>query len=117
LYIFFLFLDFLLKGCFFAFDIFTFFIFFESILIVILYLIGVLGTHERKIKAIYFFYVYTLTGSFLILLAILIIYFETGTSGLFILNNLNLTFKKQIFLLPLISLSFFIKIPVFPFHL
>ena len=117
LYIFFLFLDFLLKGCFFAFDIFTFFIFFESILIIILYLIGVLGTHERKVKAIYFFYVYTLLGSFLILLAILILFFEVGSSGLFILNNLNLTFKKQIFLLPLISLSFFIKIPVFPFHL
>jgi len=33
------------------------------------------------------------------------------------LNNLNLTFKKQVFLLPLISLSFLIKIPVFPFHL
>ena len=117
LYIFFLFLDFLLKGCFFAFDIFTFFIFFESILIVILYLIGVLGTHERKIKAIYFFYVYTLIGSFLILLAIIIIYFETGTSALFILNNLNLSFKKQIFLWPLLSLSFLIKIPVYPFHL
>jgi len=117
LYIFFLFLDFLLKGCFFAFDIFTFFIFFESILIVILYLIGILGTHERKVKAIYFFYVYTLLGSFLILLALLIIYFEVGSSGLFILNNLNLTFKKQIFLWPLLSLSFLIKIPVFPFHL
>jgi len=117
LYIFFLFLDFLLKGCFFAFDIFTFFIFFESILIVILYLIGILGTHERKVKAIYFFYIYTLLGSFLILLAILILYFEVGTSGLFVLNNLNLTFKKQIFLWPLISLSFLIKIPVFPFHL
>lgn len=117
LYIFFLLLDFLLKGCFFAFDIFTFFIFFESILIVILYLIGILGTHERKVKAIYFFYVYTLIGSFLILLGILILYFEVGSSALFILNNLNLTFQKQIFLWPLISLSFLIKIPVFPFHL
>lgn len=117
LYVFFLFLDFLLKGCFFAFDIFTFFIFFESILIVILYLIGILGTHERKVKAIYFFYVYTLLGSFLILLALLILYFEIGSSSLFILNNLNLTFKKQVFLWPLMSLSFLIKIPVFPFHL
>lgn len=117
LYIFFLFLDFLLKGCFFAFDIFTFFLFFESILIVILYLIGILGTHERKVKAIYFFYVYTLLGSFFILLGILILYFEVGNSGLFILNNLNLTFQKQIFLWPFVSLSFLIKIPIFPFHI
>jgi NADH:ubiquinone oxidoreductase subunit 4 (subunit M) len=57
-----------------------------------------LGTHERKVKAIYFFYVYTLLGSFLILLALIILYFEAGTSGLFVLNNLNLSFKKQIFL-------------------
>jgi NADH-quinone oxidoreductase subunit M len=95
---FFLLLDFLLKGCFFAYDIFTFFIFFESILVVILYLIGVLGTHERKVKAIYFFYVYTLVGSFLILLGILIFFFEAGSSNLFVLSNLNLFFKKQIFL-------------------
>ena len=56
-------------------------------------------------------------GSFLILLALIILYFEAGTSGLFVLNNLNLSFKKQIFLWPLLSLSFLIKIPVFPFHL
>ena len=37
-------------------------------------------------------------GSFLILLGVLILYFEVGSSGLFILNNLNLTFQKQIFL-------------------
>ena len=117
LYIFFLLLDFLLKGCFFSYDIFTFFIFFESILVAILYLIGILGTHERKVKAIYFFYVYTLVGSFLILLGILIFFFEAGSSNLFVLSNLNLFFKKQIFLWPLISLSFLIKIPVFPFHL
>jgi NADH-quinone oxidoreductase subunit M len=92
-------------------------LFFESILIVILYLIGVLGTHERKVKAIYFFYVYTLLGSFFILLGILVLYFEVGNSGLFVLNNLNLTFQKQIFLWPLVSLSFLIKIPIFPFHL
>ena len=117
LYLFFLFLDFLLKGCFFAYDLFTFFIFFESILIVMLYFIGILGTHKRKTKAVYFFYIYTLLGSFFILLAILIIYFEVGTTSLFLLNDLNLTFKKQIFLWPLLSLSFLVKIPVFPFHL
>ena len=50
LYIFFLLLDFLLKGCFFSYDIFTFFIFFESILVAILYLIGILGTHDIKYK-------------------------------------------------------------------
>lgn len=117
LFIFFFFLDFLLKCCFFSHDIFTFFIFFESILISILFFIGVLGLHERKVKALYLFYVYTLLGSFFMLLGIIIIIFEFGNSGVFSLNNSNLTFKKQIFLWPLLSLSFLIKIPVFPFHL
>ena len=117
LFYFFFFLDFLLKCCFFSYDIFTFFIFFESILISILFFIGVLGLNKRKVKALYFFYVYTLLGSFFMLLGIIILIFEIGNSGIISLINPNLIFKKQIFLWPLLILSFLIKIPVFPFHL
>lgn len=65
LLIFFLFLDFLLKGCFCSHDIFTFFIFFESILISMLFFIGILGLHERKVKAVYFFTYILYLGLFL----------------------------------------------------
>jgi len=63
-----------------------------------LFFIGILGLHDRKVKAVYLFYVYTLFGSFFMLLSILIIIFEIGNSGVLSITNYNLTFKKQIFL-------------------
>jgi len=63
-----------------------------------LYFIGILGLHERKVKAVYLFYVYTLFGSFFMLLGILIIIFELGNSGVISISNYNFPFQKQIFL-------------------
>ena len=117
LFFFFCLMDFLLKGCFFSHDIFTFFIFFESLLISIFFFIGVLGLHKRKVKAIYLLYVYTLLGSFLMLIGILIITSELGNTNLYTISQSNLTFSKQLILGPLMCISFLIKIPAFPFHL
>ena len=96
---------------------FTFFLFFESILLSIFFFIGILGDHKRKVKAIYLFYVYTLLGSFCLLLSIILFIFESGSTTLFNLNLLNLNLIKQVYFFPLLCLSFLIKIPVFPFHL
>jgi NADH:ubiquinone oxidoreductase subunit 4 (subunit M) len=63
-----------------------------------LFFIGILGLHERKIKAIYMFYVYTLLGSFFMLLGIIIIIFEIGNTGVLSISNYNLPFNKQLFL-------------------
>lgn len=82
-----------------------------------MFFIGILGLHERKVKAIYLFYIYTLIGSFFMLLGIILIMFEIGQNNIYCVQQSNLTFKKQLFLWPIICLSFFIKIPVFPFHL
>ena len=57
-------------------DIVIFYIFFESILIPMFLIIGVWGSRTRKLKAAYQFFLYTLIGSLLMLLAIFLIFFE-----------------------------------------
>ena len=61
----FLVLDFLLIGVFSVIDVFLFYIFFETILIPMFLVIGVWGSRERKIRAVYLFFFYTLLGSVL----------------------------------------------------
>ena len=55
-------------------DVFLFYIFFESVLIPMFLVIGIWGSRERKIRAVYLFFFYTLIGSLFMLLAILYIY-------------------------------------------
>lgn len=66
-------------------DLLLFYVFFESVLMPMFIIIGVWGSRERKIRAAYQFFLYTLVGSLLMLLAILVIYFQTGTTDLQIL--------------------------------
>src|SRR3546814_20955028 len=52
-------------------DVFLFYIFFESVLIPMFLVIGIWGSRERKIRAVYLFFFYILVGSLFMLLAIL----------------------------------------------
>jgi NADH:ubiquinone oxidoreductase subunit 4 (subunit M) len=79
-------------------DLVLFYIFFESILIPMFIIIGIWGSRERKIGAAYQFFLYTLIGSLFFLLAILIIYFETGTTDVQILLTTQSPFYHQILL-------------------
>jgi NADH:ubiquinone oxidoreductase subunit 4 (subunit M) len=63
-----------------------------------LFFIGALGLHKRKVKAMYLFYFYTLVGSFFLLFSIIVITFEIGNSSILSITNYNLVFKKQIYL-------------------
>lgn len=63
-------------------DLFLFYIFFEAILIPMYLIIGVWGSRERKIRAVYLFFFYTLCGSIMMLIGILYIYNITGTLNL-----------------------------------
>ena len=113
----FLFLNFLLIGTFCILDLLLFYIFFESVLIPMFLIIGVFGSRERKILASYYFFIYTLVGSVLMLISILYIYYQTGTANYEIL----LTFVFSIIEQKLIWFAFFLafasKIPMMPFHL
>jgi NADH:ubiquinone oxidoreductase subunit 4 (subunit M) len=76
----FLAIEFFLIGVFCVLDVLMFYIFFESILIPMFLVIGVWGSRERKIWASYYFFLYTLFGSVLMLISILYIYNQVGTT-------------------------------------
>jgi proton-translocating NADH-quinone oxidoreductase chain M len=113
----FLCLEFFLIGSFCSLDIIMFYIFFESILIPMFLIIGIWGSRLRKIKASYYFFLYTLFGSLLMLLTIIYMYIHAGTFNYEILLTLSYSKFEQ----KLIWLSFFVafssKVPSIPFHL
>lgn len=98
-------------------DLFLFYIFFEAILIPMYLLIGIWGSRERKIRAVYLFFFYTFCGSILLLLGILYIYSITGTLNLEYLLSFRFSELEQKILWIFFFLSFASKIPMFPFHI
>ena len=98
-------------------DIVIFYIFFESILIPMFLIIGVWGSRTRKLKAAYQFFLYTLIGSLFMLLAIFLIFFETGTTDFQILNNVVFSREKELLLWLAFFLSFSVKVPMVPVHI
>ena len=80
-------------------------------------IVGVWGSRQRKIRAAYQFFLYTLIGSLLMLLALLNIYFQTGTTDLQILWYAQFSEISQIFLWLAFFASFAVKIPMIPFHI
>ena len=104
--------------CFFSvLDLLLFYVFFESVLIPMFLIIGVWGSRERKIRAAYTFFLYTLLGSVLMLLAILLIYFQTGTTSLQILYTTGFSESREIVLWLCFFASFAVKVPMLPVHI
>lgn len=68
-------------------DLFVFYVFFEAILVPMFLIIGVHGSRERKIRAVYLFFFYTLCGSILMLISILYIYVVAGTLSMEYLSS------------------------------
>jgi NADH:ubiquinone oxidoreductase subunit 4 (subunit M) len=68
-------------------DVLLFYVFFESVLLPMFLIIGVWGSRARKIRAAYQFFLYTLVGSVLMLLAIFYIIEETGTTDFNVISN------------------------------
>jgi len=114
--IFFLLMEFFLIGVFCVLDLLIFYIFFECVLIPMFFIIGIWGSRERKIRAAYYFFFFTLFGSVLMLLAIIYIYFQTGTTNYEILLTINFTKNEQLVLWIAFFLSFASKVPMIPFH-
>jgi proton-translocating NADH-quinone oxidoreductase chain M len=111
-----LFIELLLLLVFSVLDVFLFYIFFEAILIPMFILIGIWGSRERKIRAVYLLFFYTLFGSLLMLVGLLYMYSVTGTLNLEYLLAWNFTFEEQCWLWLAFFISFASKIPMFPFH-
>nr|AHG58860.1 NADH dehydrogenase subunit 4 [Blasia pusilla]QIA59555.1 NADH dehydrogenase subunit 4 [Blasia pusilla] len=98
-------------------DLLIFYVFFESVLIPMFIIIGVWGSRQRKIKAAYQFFLYTLMGSLFMLLAILFIFFQTGTTDLQILLTTEFSERRQILLWIAFFASFSVKVPMVPVHI
>ena len=109
-------IDLLLLLVFSVLDVLLFYIFFEAILIPMYLMIGIWGSRERKIRAVYLFFFYTLFGSLLMLVGLMYIYSITGTLNLEYLLSWNFTFEEQYWLWLAFFLSFASKIPMFPLH-
>ena len=113
----FLLLEFLLIQVFSVIDIFLFYIYFESVLMPMFLIIGIWGSRERKIRAAYQFFLYTLIGSLLMLISLILIYFITGTTDLQILWGFSFSELQQLFFWLAFFASFSVKIPMVPFHI
>jgi len=113
----FLLLEFFLIGVFCVLDLLLFYIFFESVLIPMFLIVGFWGSRERKIRAAYFFFLYTLLGSVLMLLAVLYIYYQIGTTDYETLLTVSLTLKEQKLLWLAFFASFAAKVPMIPVHI
>jgi len=113
----FLLMEFFLIGVFCVLDLLLFYIFFESVLIPMFLIIGVWGSRERKVRAAYFFFLYTLLGSVLMLIAILYIYYQVGTTDYEILLTVHFTDIEQKLLWAAFFASFATKVPMLPAHI
>jgi len=113
----FLIMEFFLIGVFCILDLLLFYIFFESVFIPMFLIIGVWGSRERKIRAAYFFFIYTLLGSVLMLLSILYIYSEIGTTDYEVLLTFSFSKLEQNILWLTFFFSFASKVPMIPVHL
>ncbi|HTO54862.1 MAG TPA: NADH-quinone oxidoreductase subunit M [Myxococcota bacterium] len=120
-------------GAFFALDLFLFYVFWETMLIPMYFVIGIWGG-PRRVYATVKFFIYTMLGSLLMLVGILVLawlhqqqfgsltfeYYGVGpATGIL---DLNIPFEggawwqRQSFLFAVFALAFAIKIPMFPFH-
>merc|ERR1712127_761071 len=113
----FLVMEFFLIGVFCILDVLLFYIFFESVLIPMFLIIGVWGSREGKIRAAYFFFLYTLLGSVLMLLALLYLLNQVGTTDYQTLLTIKLTLTEQKFLWLAFFASFATKVPMLPVHI
>ena len=111
----FLVLETLMIGMFSALDLILFYVFFEGVLIPMFLIIGVWGGPRRNYAAFKFF-LYTLVGSVLMLLAILTMIFESGTADITTLLNHDFPVSLQPWLWLAFFASFAVKVPMWPVH-
>ena len=111
----FLVLETLMIGVFCALDIVLFYLFFEAGLIPMFLIIGVWGG-KRRVYASFKFFLYTLLGSVLMLLAIMAMYWQAGTTDILALMTHKFPKDMQWWLWLAFFASFAVKMPMWPVH-
>jgi NADH-quinone oxidoreductase subunit M len=105
----------LMIGVFCALDFVLFYLFFEAMLIPMFLIIGVWGG-QRRIYSAFKFFLYTLVGSVLLLVAMLTMYFTAGTTSIPELMDYGFPVEMQRWLWLAMFASFAVKVPMWPFH-
>ncbi len=111
----FLVLETLMIGVFCALDLVLFYLFFEGGLIPMFLIIGIWGG-KRRVYASFKFFLYTLVGSLLMLVAILAMYGKAGTTDITVLLNTDFPKEMQTWLWLAFFASFAVKMPMWPVH-
>jgi NADH-quinone oxidoreductase subunit M len=111
----FLVLETLMIGVFCALDLVVFYLFFEGGLIPMFIIIGVWGG-KRRVYASFKFFLYTLLGSVLMLLAIMAMYWQAGTTDIPTLIAFDFAASMQFWLWLAFFASFAVKMPMWPVH-
>ncbi len=111
----FLVLETLMVGVFCALDLVLFYLFFEGGLIPMFLIIGIWGG-KRRVYASFKFFLYTLLGSLLMLLAIMAMYGVAGTTDITVLLKTHFPVSMQTWLWLAFFASFAVKMPMWPVH-
>jgi len=111
----FLILSGLMIGVFSALDGLLFYVFFEATLIPMYIIIGIWGGPNR-VYAAFKFFLYTLLGSLLTLVALIYLYLESGSFAIVVWHELPLTFHEQVFIFLAFLVAFAVKVPMWPVH-
>jgi NADH-quinone oxidoreductase subunit M len=111
----FLILETMMVGMFSALDFVVFYIFFEGVLIPMFLIIGVWGG-PRRVYSAFKFFLFTLCGSVLMLLALLAMWFQAGTTDITVLLKTPFPPGMQTWLFLAFFASFAVKVPMWPVH-
>ncbi len=111
----FLILETMMVGMFCALDFVVFYVFFEGVLIPMYLIIGIWGGPRRVYSAVKFF-LYTLAGSVLMMLALLAMWYQAGTTDITVLLRTNFPAEMQTWLFFAFLASFAVKVPMWPVH-
>ncbi len=111
----FLILSGLMIGVFTAMDGLLFYVFFEATLLPMYIIIGVWGGPNR-VYAAFKFFLYTLLGSLLTLVAIIYLYAQSGSFEILAWHELPLTLREQVLIFVAFLLAFAVKVPMWPVH-
>jgi NADH-quinone oxidoreductase subunit M len=111
----FLVLETMMVGMFCSLDLVLFYMFFEGVLIPMFIIIGVWGG-QRRVYAAFKFFLYTLLGSVLMLLAILAMYYDAHTTDIQVLMSHGFPHAMQTWLWLAFFASFAVKVPMWPVH-
>lgn len=113
----FLLMETLLIAVFVVLDLLAFYVFFEAVLIPMFLVVGIWGGSSTRIRASFLLFLYTLAGSLFMLLAIMVIYYNVGSTDFTIISLSEISFESQKILWLAFFLSFAVKTPLVPFHM